>query len=82
MDVSLDERTVAGLDMGYLIEYPAQYSQQEVLGYVAAMYAGCFVISPLGELLLIRIFDQPPETNCLVDASGDAITFGGVRILV
>ena len=82
MDVPLDARTVAGLDMGYLVEYPAQYSQQEVLGYIAAMYAGCFVISPLGELLLIRICDLPPETNHLVDAAGNAITFGGVRILV
>lgn len=82
MDVPLDVRTVSGMDKGYLVEYPAQYSQQEVLGFIAAMYAGCFVISPLGALLLIRLDALPPETSYLVDTAGSAITFGGVRVLV
>lgn len=82
MDISLDPRTVAGMDQGYAIEYPAQYSQQEVLGFIASMYAGCFVISDLGELLLIRLDALPAETRYLADSAGNAITFGGERILV
>jgi hypothetical protein len=53
-----------------------------VLGYIAAMYAGSFVMSDLGELRLIPINNIPKETRRLIDQSGNAILFGGVRILV
>ena len=68
--------------MGYMIQYPAGYSQREVLGYIAAAYAGCFIISDIGELKLIVLGGIPKESRVLVDGAGLAITFGGTRILV
>lgn len=80
--VSVDRRTLAIINRGYLIQYPAGYSCREVLGYIAAMYAGCFVMSDVGELRLITIYGIPKETRYLIDSNANAITFGGVRILV
>ncbi len=80
--VPVDKRTVNRMFYGYAVQYPAGYSCREVLGYIAAMYAGCFVMSDTGELLLVSMSDIPPETRYLVNKSGQAITFGGVRILV
>jgi hypothetical protein len=53
MDVPVDSRTVEIMDRGYMVQYPAEYSQREVLGYLAAMYAGSFVMSDTGELRLV-----------------------------
>ena len=39
-------------------------------------------MSDEGKLLLLRFGDIPAETWYLVDESGDAVTFGGDRILV
>ena len=80
--VSVDPRTVAIINRGYRIQYPTGYSCRDVLGYIAAMYAGCFVMSDLGELRLVTIYGIPKETRYLIDAAGFAITFGGDRILV
>ena len=82
MDIPIDARTLVALNRGYAIQYPANYSCREVLGYIAAMYAGCFVMSETGELRLITLYGIPPETRYLVDGRNAAITFGGVRILV
>ena len=82
MGVSVDARTVAIMTRGYLIEYPADYSQRETLGYIASLYAGCFVMSDIGELRLIQLAGIPQETRYLVTGDGQAITFGGVRIRV
>lgn len=82
MGVSVDPRTVAVMTDGYLLQMPTGYSCREVLGYIAAMYAGNFVMSDLGELLLLTINGIPAETRYLVTNTGAAITFGGVRILV
>ena len=46
------------------------------------MYAGCFVMSDLGELRLVALNGIPAETRYLIAAAGQPITFGGVRILV
>lgn len=80
--VPIDARTVALMSEGYLVSYPSDYSCREVLGYIAAMYAGCFVMSDLGELRLITLYDLPKETSYLVTGNGQPITFGGVRIRV
>lgn len=80
--VSVDARTAAIMDAGYLIEYPAGYSCRDTLGYIAAMYAGSFVMSDLGELRLLAIYGIPRESRYLIDKNGFAITFGGDRILV
>lgn len=80
--VSIDPRTLPIINKGYVIEYPAGYSCRDVLGYIAAAYAGCFVMTDIGELRLITINGIPAETRYLIDKGGAAITFGGVRILV
>ena len=80
--VSLDPRTAPIICNGYTIQYPTGYSCRDVLGYIAAMYAGCFIMSDLGELRLVTIHGIPKETRYLIEPTGYAITFGGDRILV
>lgn len=80
--VTVDSRTVALMMDNNLIQYPGQYSCRETLSGIAAMYAGCFVMSERGELRLVCFWDIPKETRYLVTNQGYAITFGGVRILV
>ena len=80
--VQVDARTLQLLSRGYLIEYPSGYTCRDVLGYIAAAYAGCFIMTDLGELRLVTIHGIPKETRYLIDSSGFAITFGGDRILV
>ena len=80
--VGVDQRTYSLMTNGYQIGLPAGYSMREVLSNIAAMYAGNWVMNYDGELLLIAVNGIPGETNYLVDTVGDAITFGGDRILV
>jgi hypothetical protein len=82
LGVSVDARTISIINRGYRINYPAGYSCRDTLGYIAAMYAGSFCMSDLGELRLITIHGIPKETRYLVEPAGSAITFGGDRILV
>ena len=82
MGVNVDARTTALITNGYTIPLPTGYSYREVLGYIASMYVGCFIMSEIGELRLVSLLELPPETNYLIDQAGDAITFGGDRILV
>ena len=79
---SLDRRTVQIMNKGYEINYPAGYSMREVLENIAAMYAGSFIMSDKGEILLVTMFGIPIETSYLIDNVGFAVTFGGDRILV
>ena len=79
---SVDARTAKIMNKGYKIDYPAEYSMREVLENIAAMYAGSFVMSDVGELLLVTMFGIPKETDYLIDSAGFTITFGGERILV
>lgn len=80
--VGVDERTISLMTMQYKVQYPADYSRREVLGYIAAMYAGCFVMSDEGDIQLITLYSLPTETRYLITKYGEAITFGGDRILV
>jgi hypothetical protein len=80
--VGVDARTVDLMTSNYQIGLPAGYSMRETLGNIAAMYAGNFICNYDGDLLLVPINSIPPETNYLVDQVGNAITFGGDRILV
>lgn len=82
MDVTVDSRTVAIMDKGYPVQYPAEYSQRETLGFLAAMYAGSFVMSDVGELRLIQLNGIPKETSYLTDHAGFTLLFGGDRINV
>lgn len=81
MNVTVDSRTMDIMKNGYLVQY-TPYSLREYLSYIAAMYAGCFIMSESGELRLVCFWDIPRETKYLIDGSGYVITFGGVRILV
>lgn len=78
----IDPRTIALMTKGYTLGLPIGYSMREVLSQIASMYAGNWVMSYDGKLLLIAVNGIPPETNYLIDQAYDAITFGGDRILV
>lgn len=82
LGVDLDEDSIPLINHGYEIPIPAEYSCREVLGYIAAMYAGCFIMDDFGDLRLVTVNGMPPETNYLINAAGLAITFGGDRIIV
>lgn len=82
MGVTLDTRNVF---QSYTISsYPeGDYSRRDLLRDIAAAHAGNWIMTAENKLLLIPLFASlPPETNYLVAESGDAITFGGDRILV
>lgn len=81
LGLSVDSRTYDLMTAAYTIPLPVGYTYREILGYIAAMYVGCFIINETGELRLVSILELPPETNYLIDNEGDAITFGGDRIL-
>lgn len=82
--VELDPCTV--LDPTFPVPYPVDengdMAMADILEGLAVCSAGNWIITDEGKLLLLRLGDIPPETNYLVDEHGDAITFGGVRILV
>ena len=82
MGVNVDARTTALMTNAYTIPLPTGYSYREVLGYIASMYVGCFIMSEIGELRLVSLLELPPETNLLVTEGGDPIEFGGVCILL
>lgn len=82
--VGVDDRNV--YETAFPVEYPAgengDLTMREVLSAIAVSNAGNWVITDAGQLRLIRFGDIPQETNYLVAPMGNAITFGGVRILV
>ena len=80
--IQVDPRTWDIMTAGYKFPLPVGYSMREVLCMIAAAYAGNFIISPIGELRLVSMFDLPPETRHLVTEDGYKITFGGLYILV
>jgi hypothetical protein len=82
--VELDDRTKAAFPVGsgYIVGFPIQYTMREVLCSIGAMNGGSFCMSDDGKLLFIGITDLPPETNYLITAYGNYITFGGTRILL
>nr|UWG14308.1 MAG: late control gene D protein [Bacteriophage sp.] len=81
MGVNLDKRTV--LNSAYTIDYPANdYTVRNELCFIAAAHGGNWIMTDAGKLLLIPLLSMPTETNYLITEAGNAITFGGVRILV
>lgn len=78
----IDPRTLTLMNKNYQIGLPVGYSMREVLGNIAAMYAGNWIMNYDGKLRLITLTELPSETNYLIDSAYDAITFGGDRILV
>ena len=82
MGVDVDPRVWEIMDGGYRIPLPTGYSCREVLGYIGCMYAGNWIMSDTGTLLLVPLGGLPKETRLLVDKAGNYITVGGVRIRV
>ena len=84
MDVAVDPRT--SLSNSFPVDYPVDedgdLAMADILEGIAVSETGNWVITDEGKLLLLRLGDIPAETNYLVDETGAAITFGGVRILV
>ena len=61
---------------------PRNYTCRELLQAIAGWYGGNWCMTPVGKLRLVLLNSLPKETNYLVDNGGNAITFGGDRILV
>ena len=82
MSIQVDSRTV--LNPSYTIDYPANdYTLRDILKFIAVAHGGNWTITREDKLLLVPLVgSMPPETNYLVTEDGDAITFGGDRILV
>ena len=87
LGVEVDPRTYDVMTMQYRYGLPVGYSMQEVLGYIAASYAGNFIMTDTRMLRLVTLTELPVETNLLTDELGYALVFGvgegnEVRILV
>lgn len=66
-----------------IVDYPANdYTQRNILQFIAAAHAANFVMTDLGKLRMVGINDIPAETGYLVTENGTAIVFGGIRIKV
>lgn len=76
MGISVDARTWAIMTDNYQIPMPLNYTLREILGYIASMYVGIFIINEVGQLRLVSLLELPEETNLLIDNIGDYITFG------
>lgn len=66
----------------YKVTKPRNYTCRELLQAIAGWYGGNWCMTPVGKLRLVLMNSLPKETNYLVDNGGNAITFGGDRILV
>lgn len=83
MDVTAEADTIEMLrSSNYLLPFPAQYSLRDVLGSIAAMYGGNFIITNEGFVRFVAFGDLPGETYYLVTNDGSPITFGGTKILI
>ena len=82
MGVSVDPRTWDIMGAGHIITFPLGYSCREILGYIAGIYIGCFVVTDKGALRLVSLLALPPETNLLTDEIGDVLVFGNDAILI
>lgn len=84
MGVEVDPRTVLSDD--FPVDYPVgengDLTMREVLSGIGVSNAANWIITMEGKLLQIGATDIPDETNYLIAENGNAITFGGVRILV
>lgn len=80
--VRVDSRTWDVMTEGYTYPLPTNYTLREMLRYISSAYAGCFIITELGDLRLVSLLEMPEETNLLVDSVGDYIVFADTRIKV
>lgn len=81
MGVELDERNI--YQPYTMSAYPdGEYMRRDALRDIAAAHGGNWYMSDAGKLRLVPLVSFPEETSYLVTEYGDAILFGGVRILV
>lgn len=82
MGISVDVRSQ--VSSAYTIDYPANdYTLRDVLKFIAVANGGNWIITNDDKLLLVPLVgSMPEETNLLVTEGGDAVSFGGDRILV
>lgn len=70
-------------DTYQILDYPANnYTQRNILQFIAAAHGANFVMTDLGKLRMVGINDIPVETSTLVNERGNSILIGGVRIAV
>lgn len=81
MGISVDARTQ--LSGTVRVPYGVE-TGRELLGYIAAANCGNWIVTDAGQLRLVPLWSIPEnaETSYLIDEDGNAITLGGVRILV
>ncbi|MBQ0067380.1 MAG: hypothetical protein KBS60_04250 [Phascolarctobacterium sp.] len=85
LGVTVEEQTRQELvKLPYTISKPKdKYSQREILGFIATMCLGNFVITKDNKLKLVKTFGDPStEPSVLIDENGAIITIGGDSILV
>lgn len=82
LNITIDTRTYEIMNKGYWVQYPAEYSCREALGYIAAMYGGSFIMNDVGKLRLVLFGDIPSISTVLGNRNGVPITFGGELIRV
>lgn len=83
--ITLDSETdsfFSASGKNYKVTEPRNYTCRELLQAIAGWYGGNWCMTPVGKLRLVPLNSLPKETNYLVDNGGNAITFGGDRILV
>lgn len=83
--ITLDSETdsfFSASGKNYKVTNPRNYTCRELLQAIAGWYGGNWCMTPVGKLRLVLLNSLPKETNYLVDNGGNAITFGGDRILV
>ena len=66
--ISLDARTTILSGNGYMVGYPNDYTMREILGFIAAVHGGNFVISPQRALRLIRLTGSSDSVSSLGEA--------------
>lgn len=84
MGVQLDPRTTLSniFPLDYPVDENGDMTMWNVLCGIGVSNCGSWVITPDGALRLLRFGDIPAELRYLANEDGDAITFGGVKILV
>lgn len=82
MGVEIDARTLAVLNPAYMVELPTEMTMREVLQGIAAAHGANWCITEEGKLRLVTFGTIRKTVSYLVDEHGNAITFGGIRIIV
>lgn len=79
--VQVDSRTE--INPSYSMDYPGDTCTcRQILQWIGVAHGGNWIMSDEGKLLLVPLLSAPVESWYLIDEHGDAVTFGGDRILV